>query len=269
MIAAIAPPLRLLLDDEIITEIVQTAARGVHCMICDQPIGDYDERANVVALRQRDTGETLIRFAHLGCGESRLIDVDVLPAEQKTLEPGHPARQTQHAWTLTARGTQPAIVLVWDVAAAAHTQLRGERLLAALHIEGMRGGRDIEQIKPPRLDSLAVSRDGATLVIETPHGRELLELADPAAPAMGLHFAAKRRELVLVCGYKLALDGISLDEAERQLQYGEAVAAIVAYDDPELAAWSPRETRRRRTLRRLAGLTPTARRRSAAAREGG
>jgi hypothetical protein len=264
VIAAIDPHLRVRLDDQTIDAIGHAVAGAVPCMICLGWLhGENDDRASVVALRERETGETLVRFAHPGCSPSRLIEVQRLPGTAGGLDDEGP--RADLAWALSARrALLPTIVLVWDTACVAQLDVTGRVLVDSLGLEGMRGGRPIEQLTPPRLDALSARRDGAALTIRTRYGEEALAIEDLEAATPALHVAARQRELMLVAGERLALGGSDLDQTDRALICGDAIAAIVAYRDEQLAAVSLRAARRRRrrSRRRLLSLLPSERRRT-------
>ena len=259
MIAAIDPQLRLELSDETLAEVMHTVSLGVTCSVCEAPLRPEQQgQANVLVLRERTSGETLVRFAHDTCAPSRLIEVDRLPVSAPAAKPA--PRRTAFAWALSVRvDILPTVVLAWDVDLVSHLAVGGRVLLDALRLEGLCGGRPLAEIAPRRYAGITARREAGTLALECVHGRELLAIGDLDRVRPLLHVAARQRELLLVVGERLALDGGDLDEAERRLQFGEALAARVTYSDPELAAIPLRDRRALRLGRRLVGLTPSAR----------
>jgi hypothetical protein len=259
VIAAIDPQLRLELSDETLDEVVHTVSLGVTCSVCEAPLRpDQHGHANVLLLRERTSGDTLVRFAHETCAPSRLIEVDRLPAPAPAAKPA--PRRAEFAWALSVRvNILPTVVLAWDLELVTHLAVGGRVLLDALCLEGLRGGRPLAQIAPRHYAGITARREAATLALECVHGRELLAIDDLDRVMPVLHVAARQRELLLVIGERLALDGGDLDEAERRLLFGEALAARVTYSDPELAAIPLRDHRALRLGRRLVGLTPSAR----------
>jgi hypothetical protein len=264
MIASIDPHLRSRLDDQTIDAIVDAVAGGVPCMICSGWLrGGHEDTATVVAVRAQDTGETLVRFAHPACSPSRLIEVQRLPAG--VIDPlGSEELGPDLTWALSARGVLlPTIVLVWDAVSAAQLGVAGGVLLDSLCLEGMRGGRPIDRLGPPRVKALTARREDLLLIIATPHGEQALAIEELDGAMAALHVAARQGEIVLVVGERLGLGGADLDQTDRALIAGDAIAGIVAYRDEELAAVSLRAARRRRRRSRRRGvlsLMPSARR---------
>ncbi len=260
MIAAIDPELRALLSDETIGAIATAVERGVTCMICAGSISPQNGgRASAVALRRASDGETLIRFAHEACSPSRLIEVEELPGVG---ERQHTPRSGEHEWTLSVRAAVlPMVVLVWDLERIEQLEVTGRALSASLRLDGLTGGRSVETIKPPLVTSVSIQRERATLRITTRHGSERLALGDQHAARPALHLAAHQKQLLLVVGERLDLGGQDLDEVDRQLRYGDAIAAIVAYRDDELAAMPLRDGRMRRLGRGVLSVMPSRRRR--------
>jgi hypothetical protein len=253
--------LRLLLSHEVLGELDATLARSADCMICQAPLpSDPGEVVCVLALRERGSGRKLLRFAHETCSPSRLINVERLPGEVRETPPSAPAG-VELAWALAVRrGALPSVVLAWDAAQITQLEVTGGVLVESLRLEGMSGGRPIEQIRPPRVDSLSVTRSGTMLVVATIHGQERLALGDLQTARVALQLAAHQRELMVVVGERLALGRFDLEEADRMLRFGEAFAARAVYHDDELAGLPLRPSRRRCAGRMLLGMTPSKRR---------
>jgi hypothetical protein len=260
VIALIEPELRSLLGEETISAIVKAVDCGVTCMICAGWMdADGDGRASAVALRCASDGDTLIRFAHETCSPSRLIEVAELP---DIGEPQHTPPRAELEWALSVRtDVLPMVVLVWALERIEQLEVTGRALLASLRLDGLTGGQPVETIKPPRVESVSVDREAATLRITTRHGSERLALGDPQAARPALQLAAHQEWMLLVVGEHLGLGGRDLAEVDRQLQYGDAVAAIVAYKDDELAAMPMHDGRARRLGRGVLSQMPSQRRR--------
>jgi hypothetical protein len=253
--------LRSLLGDETIDAVISVLERGVTCTICVGPIGPQDDgRTSAITLRRVRDGDTLICFAHETCSPSRLIEVEELPGVG---EPEHAPPVAKREWALSVRTTLlPMVVLVWDIDRIEQLEVTGRALLASLRLDGLTGGRPVETITAPRVSSLRVDRAGAALRIATRHGSEVLALDNLQAAQPALQLAAHQKQMLLVVGERLGIGGEDLEEVDRQLQYGDAVAAIVAYRDDELAAVPLRDRRARPAGRRLLSLMPSQRRRT-------
>jgi hypothetical protein len=260
MIAVIDPELRSLLNDETVGAIISAVQRGVTCMICARPMGPEDDgHANAVALRRVSDGDTLIRFTHETCGLSRLIEVDELP-EMSEVE--RAPWDAGLEWALSVRtDVLPMVVLVWDLDCIEQLPVTRHALLASLRLDGLTGRRPVDAIKPPVVNSVSVHRERSVLQIETRHGIERLALDDEQAVRPALLLAAHQKQMLLIVGERLGLGGHDLDEVDRQLLYGDALGAVVAYHDDELAAMPMHLGRMRRFGRGALSLTPSQRRR--------
>jgi hypothetical protein len=258
----VAPDLVDELSPETMREIEETLAGSPVCTVCDLPIRpELEPEPSVIALRHAD-GTAAIRFAHKDCAAPRLITAARPPTPALTAagtsEP--PAADDATAWALLVREYGlPTVTLVCDVDQFAALDVRGEPLLAALRLDGLRGGRPIDQLQPAPSDTITVTRDSAHLQLHTPWGREPLELTDSRNTVALLHLAARQGAILVILGRGLALGAGTLDETERQLCFADAIATTAAYTDPELAAVPLHGHGRRRIVRQLAALAPSRR----------
>jgi hypothetical protein len=190
---------------------------------------------------------------------SRLIEVQELPALD---EPHHVPASAELEWALSVRtAVLPMVVLVWDLERIEQLEVRSRALLASLRLDGLTGGRPLETIAAPSVSSVSVDRDTDTLQITTRHGSERLALPDQQAVRPALQLAAHQKQLLLVVGERLGLGAQDLDQVDRELQYGDALAATVAYNDDELASLPLHDGRVRRLGRGALSLMPSQRRR--------
>jgi hypothetical protein len=206
------------------------------------------ERRNVSdgASREHDHGPELLEIEHWREGVA-----------SATVDSGSSAE-----WALAVRPSQlPMVVLAWDLGRIEQLAVTGGALAASLRLDGFSGGSPLETVRPPRATSVSVGRRGSVLQITTRHGQEPLALGIQPAARSVLQLAAHQRQLLLIVGERLGLGSESLDRADRDLRYGEALAAAVAYRDDELAALPLRPGRARRLARGLRSVMPSERRR--------
>ena len=253
MIPAMRPDVQCLISPETAEEIAHTLSTGrATCTVCETAIRpELEDQPSVLALQAPD-GRTLIRFAHQQCAESRLIHLAQMPPPTLESAPDQVphARESELAWALSARPrVVPTVILTCDVDEFETLDVRGRALLDALRLDGLQGGGPLEQLKPARQGAISVHRDQATLCLTTPYGVERLGLGDLGRTLPLLHVAARQHELLLMLGEQLAIGAGNLERADRSVRDNEAIAARVAYTDPELAS-QPLRGRRRGSLDR-------------------
>lgn len=262
MTAAIAPELADELAPETVDAIAHALTESPQCTVCELPIRpELEANPSVIALRRPD-GTAAIRFAHELCAAPRVITVEC-PAPPPA-QPMHPTPEASvhdpFAWTLSARARiLPTVALVCDVSQFAAVEISGETLLDALRVEGLRGGRPVDQLRPGPTERLSLEREDAILHLGTPWGTEPLALTNTHSTIALLHFAARQRTMLLILGCDLALATGTLEETERQLCFADAIATEVSYSDTELAHVPLRPGPRRRVTRAALALTPSAR----------
>jgi hypothetical protein len=109
-------------------------------------------------------------------------------------EPQHTPPHAELEWALSVRtDVLPMGVLVWDLERIEQLEVTGRALLASLRLDGLTGGRPVETITAPRVSSVSVDRDAATLRITTRHGSERLALGDQQAARPSLQLAAHQK----------------------------------------------------------------------------
>jgi hypothetical protein len=259
MIPAISPEVRGQLTPEATDEIHHTLENGAVCTVCEAPIRpELERRPSVLGLQEPD-GRLLIRFAHERCADSRRIILDG-PLSSPRPPASTPEHRPMLAWALAARRQAlPTVILACDVDHLTDLDVPGRPLLEALRLDGLRGGDDISKLRPALHSSIMVSRAHSTLSVECGYGRQHLAIAEGGPVRPLLHVAARQRELLLVVGQRLQLGGADLGETERQLRFGDALAARVDYVDPDLAGVPLRRRRLRAAGVRILALAPSAR----------
>jgi hypothetical protein len=261
--AVIAPALADALAPETLDTIEHALTGSPLCTVCDSSISPgLEENPSVIALLRPD-GTAMIRFAHELCAPPRVIAVE-RPAPPPPAQRTHPTpkvtAQDGLTWMLSVRdGMLPTVALVCDVNQFAALEISGETLLNTLRVEGLRGGRPIDQLRPAATDRLSLEREDAILHLVTLWGAEPLALTDATATIALLHLAARQHAMLLILGCDLALTTGTLEETERQLCFADAIATEVTYSDTELANVPLRPGPRRRAAQVALALTPSAR----------
>lgn len=242
-----SPDVRMALSGEAIDRVYRTlSCGGAVCTVCETEIVARHERSPSVLVLRGPDGPTQVRFAHERCAESRVIELDRRPVPAGERPAADTSRRRQAAaWALCARHRKvPTVVLACDAARLAQLDVRGQTLVDALRLDGLRGGSGLQTFQPPRYHEISLTREASVLWLVTEYGSEPLQLASLQLTLALLMVAAHQRELLLVLGAGLELASGTLARTEQLLCDSEAVAARVRFEDAELAGRPLRSARR-------------------------
>lgn len=267
MIVHLTPDIRDAVDDVALARIVATPLyEQTTCAICAQtlPAGE-DGQASAIVLRAPD-GTVHARYAHRDCSESKLLDVDELPAAASaaptptppdTIPPPAPSTPPDAAvaWALVGRkGRVPNVALIWDLEASGAFADRPHHTLRLLQDHGLRPPtRTILNLDPKLTDTCLLTRDEQTLILRTPAGTDELRMEDPQTSIPMLEIAAAQGRILLVAGAGLELVHNDLVLTDQQLR-ADGACAQIPYEDEDL---KPRPSRAQRLLGRVLGTPRT------------